>query len=190
MGPSHPQPSFEPAETLPRAIRTWAEREPDRPFLRDVGGASRSYGQFHEAALRWADAFRQAGIRPGDNVPAMVRTSISAQEHWHGLSWLRAVQTGVNTGFRGQSLEYILANSQAKRMICAAEFLDRVAKGTPHVGLELVIFSDSEDADLPAVFPLPLVGASGLWDAAEPATGLAAPQRPEIACLSSTPATT
>src|SRR5258707_4505127 len=190
MGTSSRHPCCEPAEPLPRAIRTWADREHDGPFLGDVGGASRSYGQFHEAALRWADAFRQAGIRRGDNVPAMVRTSISAQEHWHGLSWLRAVQTGVNTGFRGQSLEYILANSQAKRMICAAEFLDRVAEVAPHVGLELVIVSDSEAADLPAGFPLPLVAASELWDAAEPATGLAAPQRPEIACLSSTPATT
>src|SRR5258708_14222531 len=98
MGTSHPQPSFEPAETLPRAIRTWAEREPDRPFLRDVGGASRSYGQFHEAALRWADAFRQAGIRPADNVPAMVRPSISAQEHSHVLSWRRPAQTARTTG--------------------------------------------------------------------------------------------
>src|SRR5260370_20904652 len=133
---------FEPAESSPRAIRTWAEREPARPFLRDVVGASRSYGQFQEAALRWADAFRQAGIRPGDNVPAMVRTSISAQDHWHGLSCLRAVQTGVNTGLRGQSLEHILANSQAKRMICAAEILHRVADVSPHVGLELVIVSD------------------------------------------------
>src|SRR5258708_34571521 len=172
MGTPPPQPSCEPAEPLPRAIRTWAEREPDRPFLRDVGGASRSYGQFHEAAVRWADAFRQAGIRPGDNVPAMVRTSISAQEHWHGLSWLRAVQTGVNTGFRGQSLEYILANSQAKRMICAAEFLDRVAEVAPHVGLELVIVSDSDAADLPSGFPWPLLPASALSDAAEPTTGL------------------
>src|SRR5260370_12554301 len=109
MGTSHPQPSFEPAETLPRAIRTWAEREPDRPFLRDVGGASRSYGQFHEAALRWADAFRQAGIRPGHNLPARTRTSISAQEHWPGLSWLRAVQTGVNPGFRVQCPECMRA---------------------------------------------------------------------------------
>ena len=33
---------FEPTETLPGAIQGWAEREPDRPFLRDVHGNARS----------------------------------------------------------------------------------------------------------------------------------------------------
>jgi crotonobetaine/carnitine-CoA ligase len=181
-------PTFEPEETLPAAIRDWAEHEPDRPFLREVGGASRSYGQFHEAALRWADAFRQAGIRPGDNVPTMIRTSITAQEYWHGLSWLRAAATGVNTGFRGQSLEYVLTNSQAKRMICAAEFLGRLAEVAPRAGLELVIVADA--GDLPADFPVPLVPASQLWDAARPAAGLTVPRRHEIACISYTSGTT
>src|SRR4051812_47770857 len=120
-------PTFEPSETLPAAIRWWAEVEPDRPYLTEVGGGRRSYGQFHDAVLRWADAFRQAGITAGENVPTMVRTSISSQEHWHGLAWLRAVATGVNVDFRGQSLEYVLTNSQARRMVCAAEFLPRVA---------------------------------------------------------------
>jgi carnitine-CoA ligase len=188
MGSSASQPTFDPTETLPCAIRDWAEREPDRPFLCEAGGASRSYGQFHEAALRWADAFRQAGIGPGDNVPAMVRTSIAAEEHWHGLGWLRAVHTGVNTGFRGRSLEYILTNSQAKQMICAAEFLDRVAEVAPRSRLELVIVADA--VDLPRDFPVPLVAASQLWDAARPASTPAVPQRHEIACISYTSGTT
>ena len=66
-----PPPTFAPTETLPWAIQGWAERDPNRPFLWDVGGGSRTYGQFHEAALRWADAFRGVGVRrrrqrPGD----------------------------------------------------------------------------------------------------------------------------
>lgn len=184
------EPTYAHDETLPWAIRWWAEREPDRPFLQEVGGASRSYGQFHDAALRWADAFRQAGIQPGENVPNMRRTSISAEEHWHGLGWLRAVQTGVNTDFRGKSLEYILTNSQARHMICAAEFLDRVAEVAPHVGLEQVIVADADAEQLPADFPVPLVAASQLWAAAQPATDLAVPQRHEIACISYTSGTT
>src|SRR5437588_4949287 len=100
-------PTFAPTETLPNAIRTWAEQEPDRPFLTDVNGGTRTYGEFHAAALRWAGAFRGVGVQPGDNVPSMVRTSITGEEHWLGLGWLRAVQTGVNTDFRGSSLEYV-----------------------------------------------------------------------------------
>ena len=185
-----PIPTFAPTETLPNAIRTWAEREPDRPFLRDVSGGQRSYGAFHTAALRWADAFRRAGVSPGDNVPSMVRTSITAEEHWLGLGWLRAVQTGVNTDFRGASLAYVLTNSGARRMICASEFLDRVAQVASEVSLELVIVPDAAPDELPADFPIPLVAASQLWEAAEPATDLPVPQRHEIACISYTSGTT
>lgn len=184
-------PTFEPTETLPWVIRDWAEREPDRPFLREVGGGSRSYSQFHEAALRWADAFRRAGVAPGDNVPTMVTNSISAEEHWLGLGWLRAVQTGVNTDFRGRMLHYVLTNCEAGRMICARRFLDRIAEIAAELpDMKLVIVPDASAAELPADFPLPLVSAEDLWGEAEPATDLSAPQRHELACISYTSGTT
>jgi carnitine-CoA ligase len=185
------EPTFAPSETLPAAIRDWAEREPDRPYLQDVAGGTRTYSQFHQAALRWADAFRTVGITPGDNVPAMVRTSISASEHWLGLAWLRAVQTGVNTDFRGQSLEYVLSNCQATRMICAAEFLDRVADIAPRVPLlQLIIVPDLAPSDLPADYPITIVAASDLWATANPIADDTPPQRHEIACISYTSGTT
>ena len=183
--------SFDPTETLPHAIAGWAERDPDRPFLREVGGGSRTYGQFHGNVLRWADAFRQAGIGAGDNVPTMVRTSITAEEHWHGLAWLRAVQTGVNTDFRGRMLEYVLTNCGARRFICSYEFLDRVAEIAGSVpDLDLVIVPDAVERDLPGDFPLPLVRASELWERAAVASDLRPPQRHELACISYTSGTT
>lgn len=184
-------PTFEPTETLPGAIKGWAEREPDRPFLSEVGGGSRTYGQFHAAAMHWADAFRRAGVRAGENVPAMVRTSIRAEEHWLGLGWLRAVQTGVNTDFRGRMLEYVLSDCEATRMVCAREFLDCVAEVARRVPrLELVVVPDAGPGELPAGFPVPLVSATELWEAAGPATDLAVPERHEIACISYTSGTT
>jgi carnitine-CoA ligase len=185
------EPSFQPTETLPAQIQAWARKEPERPFLREVGGPSRSYGELHAAALRWADAFRRAGVRAGDNVPAMVRTCVRSTEQWLGLAWLRAVQTGVNTDFVGQSLVYIVTNSLAKRMICAREFLDRVAAIAAEVpDLELVIVPDAQPDELPAGFPVRLVSAAELWDAAEPIDDSDPPQRHEIACISYTSGTT
>jgi carnitine-CoA ligase len=185
------EPSFQPTETLPAIIRSWARREPARPFLREVGGPSRSYGELHLAALRWAGAFQGAGVQAGDNVPAMVRTSVRATEQWLGLAWLRAVQTGVNTDFVGQSLVYIITNSLARRMICAREFLGRLAVIAPDVpDLELVIVPDAQPGELPADFPIPLVAAPQLWDAAEPIDDSDPPKRYEIACISYTSGTT
>jgi crotonobetaine/carnitine-CoA ligase len=185
------EPTFQPAETLPAAIKGWAHREPDRPFLREVGGPSRSYGELHQAALRWAGAFERAGVRAGDNVPALVRTSVGAAEQWLGLAWLRAVQAGVNTDFRGQSLAYVITNSRARRMICAPEFLDRLAAIAPDLpDLELVIVPDTRPDELPDGFPIPLVAAEQLRDAAEPVDDGSPPQRHETACISYTSGTT
>ncbi len=110
-----PRPTFEPTETLPRAIRDWADREPGPARSSATSRAGHApTGSSTRRALRWADAFRRAGIEPGDNVPTMVRTRRSRpEEHWLGLAWLRAVQTGVNTDFRGRMLDYVLTNCQA-----------------------------------------------------------------------------
>lgn len=190
-------PTYAPTETLPWAIRWWAEREADRPFLGDVRGATRSYGEVHEAALRWADAFRHVGIGPADNVPVMMRPSILAEEIWLGLGWLRAVQTGVNTDFRGSSLAYVLNNCRAKHMICAPEFLARIREAAGLLEhLELVIVLDppagdaTDSSNAAADVPLRVVSASGLWATSTPASDLAVPQRHEIACISYTSGTT
>ena len=183
--------TFDPSETLPGAIQAWADRDPGRPFLRDVTGGSRTYGEVHEHSLRWADAFRSAGVNPGDNVTAMVRTSIVALEHWLGLGWLRAVYTGVNTDFRSNSLSYVLANSRARHMICAFEFLDRLEEIASRVEhLEVVIVPDAATPQLPAGFPFRLVSAGDLWDSAQVADGLLVPQRHEISSITYTSGTT
>jgi len=189
--PPAPHPTFERTETLPAALRAWAERDPDRPFLHEVGGTSRSYGQFHEDALRWADAFRRAGIQPGDNVPSIATTSIAAQEHWLALGWLRAVHIGVNTDFRGRSLAYVLGNCRARRMLCEKSFLSRVSEVADELDLlELVIVVDADPEELPTEFPVPLRSGTELWHSARPATDLAVPERHEIACITYTSGTT
>lgn len=185
------RPTFAPTETLPAAIRGWAERDPDRPFLHEVGGVSHTYGQVHQAALRWADGFRRVGVHSGDNVAAMVPTSILAEEQWLGLGWLRAVHTGVNTAFRGNSLAYIINQSGARHMLCALDLLDHVAEVAPRVErLETVIVSDVRADTVPRDFPIKLVAGPEIWDAAKPATDLAVPRRHEIACINYTSGTT
>jgi crotonobetaine/carnitine-CoA ligase len=184
-------PTFAPTETLPWVLTQWAEKDPDRPFVHEVDGGSRTYGEFHEAALRWADAFRRIGIRRGDNVAAMIRTSITSCEHWLGLGWLRAVQTGVNTDHRGHSLAYVLTNCRARHMLCEADFLESVAEVAGRLtDLEVVIVPDATRDELPSDFPFQLVSAAELWAPAQPATDLSVPLRHEVGCITYTSGTT
>jgi crotonobetaine/carnitine-CoA ligase len=185
------KPTYEPTETFPAALRTWAEKDPDRAFLHEVGGSSQTYGEVHEATLRWADAFRRIGVQPGENVAAMVRTSITAEEQWLGLGWLRAVHTGVNTDFRGSSLAYVVNQSRARRALCAFDLLDRIAEVAGLVpSLEQVIVVGAEGHELPHDFPFPLVSDAEIWAASTPATDLAVPERHDIACINYTSGTT
>ena len=184
-------PTFLPTETLPDAIRRWSEHDPDRPFLHEVGGTTHTYRQVHESSLRWADAFRRLGVAPGDNVAAMVRTSIRAEEQWLGLGWLRAVHTGVNTDFRGDSLAYVIVQSRARHMLCARDLLGRVAEVAPRLDrLEVVVVPDADERDLPSDFPVRLVSATSLWNESTPANDLTVPERHEIACINYTSGTT
>ena len=181
--------TFAPTETLPWVIEQWAATDPDRPYLHHVDGGSRTYAEFHDATLRWADAFRGVGVVAGDNVPVISPTTIRAQEHWHGLGWLRARYTGVNTDLRGSSLAYVIQNSRARHVVSASPFLDRIAEIADDLArVELVIVSD--DVDPPADFPFPVVSAHDLWDGASCDRGMRAPQRHEIACISYTSGTT
>ena len=183
--------TFEPSETLPGVVREWAERDGGRLFLQEVSGGSRTYGEFHQAVLRWADGFRRLGIGAGDNVAAMVQTSISTCEHWVGLGWLRAVHTGVNTDFRGSSLAYVLNNCRARHMICGLPFLERVAEVASQLEyLELVVVPDAAVVEVPEGFPFRLVTAAEVWEGAEAARDLAVPMRHEIACITYTSGTT
>ncbi|MFI5045942.1 MAG: AMP-binding protein, partial [Acidimicrobiia bacterium] len=160
-------PTFAPTETLPNAVLGWAERDPGRIFLIEVDGDSRTYGEFHHAALRWADAYRRLGVEPGENVAAMTRTSIAACEHWLGLGWLRAVHTGVNTDFRNDSLVYVLDNCRARHMVCELEFVERVASVASDLHhLETVVVPDAAPADLPTDFPVRILAADQLWEEA------------------------
>ena len=154
-------------------------------------GGRATYGEFHQAVLRWADGFRRLGIGAGDNVAAMVQTSISTCEHWVGLGWLRAVHTGVNTDFRGSSLAYVLNNCRARHMICGLPFLERVAEVASQLEyLELVVVPDAAVVEVPEGFPFRLVTAAEVWEGAEAARDLAVPMRHEIACITYTSGTT
>jgi crotonobetaine/carnitine-CoA ligase len=191
MRGGHVKATYAPSETAPWVIRSWAERDPDRPFLHEVNGLSRTYGQVHGDSLRWADSFRRAGVETGDNVAVMVRTSICALEHWLGLGLLRAVRTGVNNDFRGNSLRYVLTNCRARHMICGLEFLDRVAEIAADLPrLEMVIVADAHDDEIPSDFPIRLISSDELWDQAVAAADLPLPQRHEIACITYTSGTT
>jgi crotonobetaine/carnitine-CoA ligase len=111
---------------VPRLIGQRAERDSDAALIEVVDGATWTNAEFHTTALRWADGLAALGVRRDDLVASMLPTSVTSYLCWIGLSWLRAPEVPINTDYRGTILTYTLNNAQARVLVIAERFLDRL----------------------------------------------------------------
>jgi carnitine-CoA ligase len=132
---------------LPNLIAGRAAATPERLAIQCVDGTAMTYGQLHYENLRWAAAYRRAGVEPGHNVASMVVHSFASYSVWLGLSWLKAVEVPANTGYRGNMLAYLIENSEARLLVISAQFCDRLAEVAHRVAnLETVVVLDADGA--------------------------------------------
>ena len=104
--------------------------------------------------MRWAAAYRRAGVTAGDHVASMVVHSFASYSVWLGLSWLKAVEVPANTGYRGNMLTYLIENSEARLLVIGAQFLigwPRWRTGR-RAEFECVVVLDAHGGASPAAF--------------------------------------
>jgi carnitine-CoA ligase len=106
-------------------IRAKADKNGDRVAL-EVLGETLTYAQLDERTDRAAAGFAALGLRPGDKVCVMMRNSVANVEAWLGLCKAGLVEVPINTANRGYLLEYIIRQSDARAIVCDAEFLPRL----------------------------------------------------------------
>jgi carnitine-CoA ligase len=130
-------------QVLPNLIARRAGATPERLAIQCVDGTALTYGQLHDENMRWAAAYRRAGVEAGDHVASMVVHSFASYSVWLGLSWLRAVEVPANTGYRGAMLAYLIENSEARLLVISAQFCDRLAEVAGRLTrLETVVILD------------------------------------------------
>jgi crotonobetaine/carnitine-CoA ligase len=86
-------------------------------------------------------------------VLVMRRPRIDGVTLWLGLAWLGAVETSVNTDYRGDMLAYVAANTQAGVVVVDAEFLPRfqeIADRLPALR-SVVVTNGAAEGDLPGL---------------------------------------
>ena len=174
---------------LPHLLAGRAVECPDRTFLEEVDGRSISYGDLHRYTLTWADAYRRLGTESGNRVAVMLPTGIDAVSAWLGLSWLRAWEVPVNTGYVGRMLHYLLEHSRSRVLVTAGDYLERlgdVAADLTH--LEAVVVHDR--SDVTSDLPFQVIGRDEFLSGAAPATDLDGPGPADIATVMYTSGTT
>jgi acyl-CoA synthetase (AMP-forming)/AMP-acid ligase II len=115
--------------TVPRLVRDAARRFAERNAIED-GGATLTFAELGEAALRATRAFVAAGVAPGDRVGIWAQN----RHEWIlaaiGLQSAGGVLVPLNTRFKGSEAAYILNKSRARLLCTVDEFL-----GTRYVDL-------------------------------------------------------
>jgi len=104
-----------------------AERLGDRTFITSSAG-SLTYAELAHEAAKVAGALRALGIQPGDRVATMLPSGLDYLKVWWGIVWAGAVDVPVNTDFKGEFLEHIVAGSEAKAFIVAPHLHDRAQR--------------------------------------------------------------
>jgi crotonobetaine/carnitine-CoA ligase len=171
----------------PHAVARWAKLHPERVALRHLDGHTFTYAQLDTVLKRWAAAFRRAGIAAGDHVATLVPNDFDAIFSWLGMSWLRAVEVPLNSGLVGDLLAYGLNKSEAKAIVIAERFLDRLDALGDLPSLSKVIVIDGEKRSRRS---LPCLSRAEFLDGVEPATDLEGPTYRDIGALLFTSGTT
>jgi crotonobetaine/carnitine-CoA ligase len=106
-------------------LRQLAATKPDHPYL-DFSGETYTFGQAWNHTQRLARGLRSLGVERGDRVLCMLDNSIDGVGLWLGANLLGAVWIGANTALRGDFLRHVVADADAKIIVCEPDFADRV----------------------------------------------------------------
>jgi long-chain acyl-CoA synthetase len=127
-----------------------AHRMPDNVAL-IFGDQQIAYGELWEQTRRYAGALRSRGIGEGDAVALLLPNVPDFPRAYYAVLALGAVVVPVHALLKAEEIAYVLRDSGAKLLICAAPLLGEGAKGAALAGVETlsVLVPDDKHAELP-----------------------------------------
>ncbi|AHV91298.1 AMP-binding protein [Bordetella holmesii] len=120
-------------QTVPAIVAHAVALFAERPFLEVAGGACESYAQTGRHVTELAARLHGLGVRAGHRVLSMLSNSHGAVHAWLAANQLNAVDVGINTGYKGASLEHAANLSQAQVMLTTAAFLQVILPCAPRL---------------------------------------------------------
>ncbi|WP_213879384.1 AMP-binding protein [Pseudomonas sp. dw_358] len=106
----------------------WATERPDEPFAVFWRGATLTYRQMRDAAIRAAAGLAALGVKQGDTVVVWLPNGQRCLETWFGINWLGATYVPINLAYRGHILEHVIENAAARLIIAHADLLERLER--------------------------------------------------------------
>jgi long-chain acyl-CoA synthetase len=122
-----------------------AVRHADRPAV-ILGDARLSYSQLWAGARRYAGALRDHGVGPGDRVALLLPNTPHFPLAYYAVIALGAVVVPVHALLKAEEIQFVLEDSAARLLICAAPLLGEGAKGAELAGVPVLSVMDAGDS--------------------------------------------
>lgn len=134
-------------------IDGWAARQPDKTYILFENGDSWTYAQLRDHVISVAAGLQAQGVRAGDHVAVWLPNGREGLLVFYAINYLGAVFVPFNTAYRGNLLAHVLANSDARLLVCHAGLLDRLAEvDTAAIETVIVVGDGNGDRGAPARF--------------------------------------
>ncbi|MCU1588058.1 MAG: AMP-dependent synthetase, partial [Frankiales bacterium] len=132
-----------------------AVRHPDNTAV-VLGDTRISYAQLWGHAKQYAAVLREKGVGPGDKVGLLIPNTPHFPLAYFGALALGAVAVPVHALLKAEEIEFVLRDSGAKTLVCAAPLLGEGAKGAELAGVPVLAVMDGGDASIERIDELAL----------------------------------
>jgi long-chain acyl-CoA synthetase len=113
-----------------------------------LGDLRLTYAQLWGHSLQYAAVLRDKGIGRGDKVALLLPNTPHFPLAYFGALALGAVAVPVHALLKAEEIQYVLEDSGAKALVCAAPLLGEGAKGAELAGVPVLAVMDGGDATL------------------------------------------
>jgi long-chain acyl-CoA synthetase len=141
--------------TIASILAESAVRFPDNDAV-VLGDLRISYAELWAHARQYAAVLREHGVGPGDKVALLLPNTPHFPLAYFGTLALGGVAVPVHALLKAEEIEYVLADSGAKVLVCAAPLLGEGAKGAELAGVPVLAVMDGGDATIERIDTLAL----------------------------------
>jgi long-chain acyl-CoA synthetase len=121
-----------------------------------LGDLTLTYSQLWTHAKQYAAVLRDNGVGPGDRVALLLPNTPHFPLAYFGTLALGAIAVPVHALLNASEIEYVLTDSGAKALVCAAPLLGEGAKGAELAGVPVLAVMDGGDAAITRIDTLAL----------------------------------
>ncbi len=113
-----------------------------------LGDLKLTYAQLWHAARQYAAVLRDKGIGEGDKVALLLPNTPHFPLAYYGVLALGGVAVPVHALLKAEEIQYVLEDSGAKALVCAAPLLGEGAKGAELAGIPVLAVMDGGDSGI------------------------------------------